>query len=121
VMAEKNPDAAALGRLGGRASMAKLSEPERTALATNLANSRWEKHRREQSTRPKIHEVVKKMLEAVATTNKDHVLFVERGVAKFAEAGTPIAELWMIEADTCVGTYGIGAKFTDVLTDYLAT
>ena len=113
-MAAKNPAAAALGRLGGLARAATLSEERRSEIARQGGQRKAE-------LRPKTHEVVTKMLEAIATTQKKHVLFVERGVCKFAEADTPIADLWMVEADTCVGTYGVGAKFTDVLNDYLAT
>jgi uncharacterized Zn finger protein len=38
---EKNPFAAALGKLGGQAAQAKLSTDERSKRATELAEKRW--------------------------------------------------------------------------------
>ena len=38
---EKNPAAVALGRSGGLATQAKLTEKERIARATKIADKRW--------------------------------------------------------------------------------
>jgi len=46
---DKNPNAVALGRLGGlkggKARAAKLSKKRRSEIASKAVNARWEKHR----------------------------------------------------------------------------
>jgi hypothetical protein len=42
---EKNPHAAALGRLGGKARKKKLTAEQRAEIARKAANARWAKDR----------------------------------------------------------------------------
>jgi hypothetical protein len=53
-MAEKNPAAVALGKLGGRkggkARAEKLTPEQRSAIARKAAKARWAKRRREESS-----------------------------------------------------------------------
>lgn len=48
----KNEAAVALGRLGGQASMAALSEAERKRRATKAAETRWREERLAQNAKP---------------------------------------------------------------------
>lgn len=44
-MKRKDPAAVALGRKGGRARMKRISVEERTKLARQAANARWDKQK----------------------------------------------------------------------------
>lgn len=110
-----------MGRMGGKARMSRLSEEERSALGTSGVNARWDKERAERAKRPPVHEVVKKMIERIVESGKAHTLFVEKGYARFCESGSEYEQLWMTKSDTCVGTYGVGVSFSDVLVDVMAT
>jgi hypothetical protein len=50
-MKRKNPAAVALGRKGGRARMKKMTAEQRTKLAQQAANARWNKEKGKSESR----------------------------------------------------------------------
>ena len=113
-MTEKKK-ALSMQQLGGFARAAKLTSEERSVIARRAADAKWQKEK----NRPEWHTVVKIMLAAIEQTGKPHTLFVVDGNAKFCEVGTSFEKIWSLDKDTVVGTYGAGAKFSDVLMDML--
>lgn len=107
----KNPAAVELGRLGGLkggpARRDSLSPERRSEISRDAVTVRW-------NGRPEIHQVVRKMLNDIATDEKPKVLYVQGKTAWYAEPGHLEEPRW---ADYCVGTYGDGATFTSVMED----
>jgi len=119
---QKNPAAVELGRRGGLkggpARAASLSAERRSEIGRRGIEARWQRDR----DRPAIHSVVKSMQIAILAHRKPHVLFLERGNARFVAADDSLAERWRAMTPECVvGTYGPGATFTDIMSDVLAT
>lgn len=113
----KNTVAAELGRRGGEARAANLSREQRVDIAKLGGMAALAKKR----DRPPVHEVIKMMLAAVERTGKRHTFYMVDGFARFCEVGSSFDSLWMMMPENCVGTYGPGAQFTDILSDVLST
>lgn len=105
MMAEPNRFAVA-GRKGGIKRRDTLDQARRREIATDAAVARW--------SHPKPHEVIKLMLEAISLTGKPHCLFKRESITWFAAAGNMEEGRWM---RWCVGTYSLGASFSDVIED----
>ena len=113
----KNKAAAQLGSSGGRARATNLSAEQRSEIGRLGAMAAVAK----KNDRPPIHAVIKMMLASISNTGKPHTFYMVDGFARYCESGSAFDRLWMLLPENCVGTYHVGAQFTDILSDVLAT
>ena len=113
MMAEPNRHAVAGrrgGLKGGKSRMADMTAAERSEFGRRAATMRWDAYRKSEAS----HHVVRQMIEKIVTTGQAQRLYVRGKISWFAECGHMEESRWMA---WCVGTYGIGCSFTDIIND----
>ncbi len=118
-MPEKNPAAVALGRRGGLATAARLTDAEREARARRAADARWAEERERKLARRAPDAVVRKLMQAIERRPQPFTLFSTDGQVWFERTGSRREQRWRaIHGEAAVvGTYGPGATADAVMDD----
>ena len=112
----KNPAAAALGALGGRARAEKLTPEQLSEIGRAGVQAKREKREQHRA----IADVVSQMVDHINATGKTCVLFTTVRSAFFVDPHSDVARNWRANNPSAeIGTYAQGITDGDVIEDVM--